>query len=767
MTNTPKNPGSSLRDKVASILKISGKKVDIEYRLECTTADVYYVQRLPGDFKLRVAVECKDWNKSLTSSDLAEIYNLYSPSFLKSIDQLWIVSSREIEKQPADTLSKLGNTRHFTYEQFLAEIMDFALLLDDNIASFNIDDASQNFLHLCGLNSSKTLEMSARDWLSSDKKAFFIYGGYGLGKTTFSKYICAKLTKEYRDGIFGRIPIRISLGSLYDKQDIRSLICSHLTGSEANANVGNFSYNVFMQMVQEGIFVIILDGFDEMKHAMTHEQFSFTFEQMRPLFQGASKTIVLGRPDSFFSDEEEEDLISNLITAVSGPIDQIEKIEISPLSDGQVRDYLNNFAQMNNLEKNEISYDDFGAQEKEILSRPVQLNMYTKIFSKKKFSRKSFTRYSLYKSFIYEFVRREQSKSARHMDFSETQVIGTDDPRTVFMQNVAWWVLTEKKENRFTAHEIPVNCLHPDQIIKGKMQASLREAIIGSVIEKIASTSSAVDSKTGSVFYFPHKSYFEFLVAEYFNRQNISKKEFASFFSNANKEILSFIIEGGTRGLQNLRLGLENVRGPVSRDFFRAACVLSEFSNSDFVVSKNTTPQDIILRYENLLLNNAKLEIIDDYILSAFKTSVNVKRFLSSLIILYEHLNKNNRHELAKNILLFTIESLDENNIEQLFASTNLCPFRIYDNKPWSLRSRFLSECVTFNQGSAKLDVRNIWILSEEISGSSFKISDFQIDQDGAIFFDIELDNEASIRQQTRSIISKSNNQNLYTSVLY
>ena len=72
---------------------------------------------------------------------------------------------------------------------------------------------------------------------------------------------------------------------------------------------------MFLEMNRQGQFLLILDGFDEMRHAMDLDDFVYTFEQMKPLFAGKAKVIILGRPDSFLSTHEEVAVLSACETA--------------------------------------------------------------------------------------------------------------------------------------------------------------------------------------------------------------------------------------------------------------------------------------------------------------------------------------------------------------------------------------------------------------------------------------------------------------------
>ena len=81
-----------------------------------------------------------------------------------------------------------------------------------------------------------------------------------------------------------------------------------------------------------------------MRHAMDLDDFVFTFEQMQPLFAGNAKVIILGRPDLFLSNKEEDKVISALFDGGSGTCSrQIERVEVAFFSKTEIELYLRGY----------------------------------------------------------------------------------------------------------------------------------------------------------------------------------------------------------------------------------------------------------------------------------------------------------------------------------------------------------------------------------------------------------------------------------------
>ncbi len=275
-------PGDSLRDRVAQLLKIKFQQVVVERRLETTTADVFFIDDTNPIFPRAIAIEAKDWKSNLTSRDIAEIYNLYSPSLSnRTIDYLWIIGQHPLSGSPRSSLDSLKNVRYSTYEEFRASLMNFNDLLHNNVLLFQHDESSKSFIQTRARHSGEPLVKHVKEWLGTDQSGLIVYGGYGLGKTTFSLFLASEFSDQYLAGSFDRIPIRIALGGMYSKQDLVALICSAMSGGESGVSVKDFSYGLFLEMNRQGQYLLIFDGFDEMRHAMDLDDFVFTFEQMK------------------------------------------------------------------------------------------------------------------------------------------------------------------------------------------------------------------------------------------------------------------------------------------------------------------------------------------------------------------------------------------------------------------------------------------------------------------------------------------------------
>lgn len=717
--------GESLRDSVATLLKMKFQNVAIEKRLTSTTADVFYVDDTNALFPRSIAIEAKDWTSRLQSENLATIYNLYAPSLAsREIDHLWIIGRHPLSSSPRLSLERMSNVIYSTFEEFRASLMNFSALLNNNVLLFEHEDASSNFIETRVRHKDTPLSQHVTDWLASGYTGLMVYGGYGLGKTTFSYHLASVLSKKFLLGEFDRIPIRIALGGMYSKQDIVALICSALSGGESGVTVKDFSFGLFLEMNHQGQYLLILDGFDEMRHAMDLEDFVYTFEQMKPLFAGKAKIIILGRPDSFLSNQEENAVLSALFDGGSEKEKRLDSVEVAFFSKAEILGYLENFfirkeqALTSEQEKNyQLLMSRLPDSEDGLLSRPVQLKMFTKIIDECLSSDALLNRYELYRRFIYNFIERESRKLARQPGQGTPGGRKLKDARASFMQAVAWWLLNEKKENRFVPEDIPVDLVPQALRADRSSITAIREAIVGSVIEP-TSRAGVLGSKAKRYYYFPHKSYLEFLVANHFEANEFSVNVYREFMGNINHEILTFIEEGPVKGIKNLREGLTHNQGVIDPRVVEVCAgdpsIAKEVDNKNIF---NRRPNQI---YTHYFYFRAKHEDSEAYLLARLTDSKSIESVLATFACIASELREKGSQNLARAVVMNCLTSIPAYNIRNyLQADEHLSVYRA-DSE--GLRAAIVGSCVFCKGSGVKISAKKLAALSESASRGSFYV---------------------------------------------
>jgi NACHT domain len=384
------------------------------------------------------------------------------------------------------------------------------------IESYRVDPISKYYIppSFYGPNEDKIdLHSHVEKWLADETASpIAIWAGYGMGKTSYSKFLASVLAKQCCDNYGAPIPILLNLGEFTTAPELETLITAQLAN---HYGVRFFSTAAFRLLNAYHRFVLILDGFDEMKFAMAPNDFNHISAQIRNTAAVNSKLLLLGRPDSIESEEEESRLTSSRLHTVPLKADSapdFDSLRIAFLSKDEylklIRDFLANAtdakSRRNPVDQliTTIESLDLG----NILARPVQAKMLAEVAADPNANLSAISRFTLYELFIKSILRREEEKAARRH-------LGTAQ-RLHFMRLLAWWLWTVKKTRTFAANEIPLEIIQKFQIPNVSLEGLRRELLIGSVVEE-KNVGYFLAEKDAGIFYFPHTSFTEFLVADY------------------------------------------------------------------------------------------------------------------------------------------------------------------------------------------------------------------------------------------------------------
>jgi hypothetical protein len=519
--------GDAFRDHVAALLRTRYDNVRTELQLTAKKADICFDTHL-GARRITIAVECKKWGRSLTRDDVRDILGDYAPAKEnREINEMWIVC----EVTPAPGARK--HVEAFDYAQILTSveleqsIIDFTPMLNVLVKAFEDDGLSRYFVppsYHVGEAERAPLHNHIKTWLQNDEALpIAIVGGYGTGKTSYARFLAAALARTCLDEPGSRIPILLSLGDFTTAVSIVNVVFNQLS---AYFGVRDFSIGAFKLLNKQRRFVLIFDGFDEMKFAMAQNEFAYFSDELRSFGKDNPKLLILGRSDIFTSDDDRTRLVSpkieshgHAISADGAP--DFENLRIAFFSKEEYLALIRNFLRYDVLGDaadqriagiiDTIAKLDLG----DILHRPVQSKMLAEIVNEPDIDLAKLSRFTLYDLFIKKILRRETQKSARRGLSS--------DSRLQFMRQLAWWLWTDKKTRTFTALDLPVELIQrfqPEETLA--LEALRRELLVGSLVEE-RHTGHFLAEKTAGVFYFPHSTFTEFLVADY-----IMSKDFLS-----------------------------------------------------------------------------------------------------------------------------------------------------------------------------------------------------------------------------------------------
>lgn len=531
--------GNELRDRVAGWLRAAGYgKIETEKYIQGKVVDVYFEQG--GLTPQRCAIECKNWNTPLVKSRISEIVFDYGAlENAGEIDSLIVINPNELGTHAKEVIRQHHWIQFYTWNSFKTRLIDFDPYLRRVIEENEHYQPSEYYVRPY-TSDGMDLEARLEEWLNDvDAPPAAILATYGMGKTTFANHFAARLAKQCLSGEFARIPILLRLGDLVAEQDLDGLLGKLFTKTY---QVGNFRYDVFRQLNDEGHLLVIADGFDEMKRSLDPYELRHNFEQLYGLCRGAAKLLLLGRPTVFLTEEERtfflrggNSLGDALETEDFKPT--FREIDLRGFSDDDVRVFVRGYLnhQRRDHAKDYPHIDDAFVERRvaaladervsTLARRPVHAQMLARLFANRDFELETVSGYELYDKFVRFMASREQKKAARSL-------IELED-RIRFERHLGWWHWRKGLSNNFRAADIPPAVVSVvDARRPMKPQRLQRDLLAGSILEI-----------TGEEFRFPHRSFSEFFVAQYILFEANSEESLAIRARYLNREILSFIAQ--------------------------------------------------------------------------------------------------------------------------------------------------------------------------------------------------------------------------------
>lgn len=611
--------GNELRDFIAKLFCAAQfREIKTEKRIGSKKVDVY-AEKIDMGRVIKIAVECKNYNTTLTKKDISQIISEYAGLKLnKLVDQVYIIAPQGISAD-AQLLVDEHDFHFFTSNGFMGCLMGFDFYIQ-GLKSLYKEGGLNSYYMRPTFDCDKDLEEALLKWIRSDDcKPIAILAGYGMGKTSFSKHFSALLGDLYIDRKCSRIPILIRLGEISSEQSLEGLMSKSLT---TTFGVLNYNFNLFMELNRAGMFCILLDGFDEMKHTINWDQFKFNIKQLERLLDGNARVVLLGRPSAFMSDMEQS-LVIRGVTKIDEKELRTEwadyrKIELDLFSEEKayefIEKYINHHATVRNYgSDNKTSFVKNRIREirsmsfNELIKRPVQAAMIAEIAAHPTNELTTYSRHGLYKTFLDMIIERELCKQTR-TNFSSYE-------RRIFIREIAWWLWEKNAASGFLAMDVPTTML--ERYMKSKNHTHsdvLRDLISGSILE----------TKLSDRFYFPHRSYQEFLISEYIVNKQWEQHELPLLSHAINEEISNFIRESNNFTLlKEIKPRLALFKGVLNWKLLEVLAWI-EWKSIDEVVKHNsssaiTNPWDVIIHFLALSITTQDSEFFGPSIAFAKK----------------------------------------------------------------------------------------------------------------------------------------------------
>ncbi|MBF0284961.1 MAG: hypothetical protein HQL51_10940 [Magnetococcales bacterium] len=379
----------------------------------------------------------------------------------------------------------------------------------------------------------RDMERYLRNWLiTSEQKQLAILGEYGQGKSTGMLMFAYRLIKEKGK----RLPVLIEL---------RGRSPSTLPPMELLAAWGS-SYGIqakaLMKLHQAGRLLLILEGFDEMAEASASEARYNHFVSLWQFCYPKAKIIFTGRPNFFLDDKELRNLLGVSRSVAAGPYTHC--LDLVPFDFRQMEESLRQADQDVREEIVALAKKDQAFLD--IVSRPSLLYLVCILWRMPELQdhRENLTSAHVIGLFLQHLYRRQEEKVR---DSNRHYMMLSNEERSYFMDGVAAYMVVNRLENQISRQKfldvitmlydrIPESIPSVGAIVNGMPQRPpLKKRLLDSqdpyeVVETDVRACGILvpDPARSGALRFPHKSFFEFLVAKYMaelvNNENIENR---------------------------------------------------------------------------------------------------------------------------------------------------------------------------------------------------------------------------------------------------
>ncbi|CUX66060.1 conserved hypothetical protein [Agrobacterium tumefaciens str. Kerr 14] len=541
--------GNAFRDLVVSMLEAAGFACESEIRQNFKKVDAIW-RRDDIDGSRLYGIETKDYKSALSKDECVKFAYEYGTLVdAGNLDSAWLVSRGEISPDGRAAIDAKRGLKAFTFAEFQRRLLGLDNYLRDLLGRYDNSRVADWYVHL-HTDENLPLDEVVRNWLAADDlPPMAIIAGYGKGKSTFALNTAASLATAALKDADERAPILIPLGDIMDEQSLEGLLGKAFT---TTSGVLNYNFALFEKLNHAGRFVILFDGFDEMKHGMTLQKFETMIRELLRLDRGRAKILILGRDTAFHDQHEFRAIIEGRQTTSAGfDVPTMDRRQFTPVTIRdfhieEARSFVRGFfpslmaeaskggAGLPSSEWVEKRIDELVSGEFDtLLVRPVHARMLCQIATDPKVVLGSISKYGLFDRFVHFLLDREVSKRGRDPRFGI-------EARRKFNAQVALWLWRQAGASTVTLNHIPFQLcqLASKGIAHDYDEMSLRRELAqGCLVDKGATT-----------VFFNHRSLQEFLVANAIVDMSMAPgfqtKNLYDCLRLLNEEIGNFLIGG-------------------------------------------------------------------------------------------------------------------------------------------------------------------------------------------------------------------------------
>lgn len=533
--------GNAFRDTVCELLRTKYPDAQVEQYISGTKVDISYSMDDGMGGRELVAVECKDYDEALTKSFIAtEIYPTYNVMLSGGhVQKVLIVSRKPLGAAAFDYVKGWRGATHRTFDELSGDLLGLGAYLKALANRTPTGDGEYIETRLDGHEEAALAVV--QNWVRGQQgHGAALLGSYGQGKTSFANRLAAHYATLHASNPSERMPILVRLGEVVHEMQLEGLFGKMFT---AQHWAPGYCFVTLEHLNKAGRLLVILDGFDEMKHAMTSLDFQSNLREFNRLLTGKAKVVLLGRPNAVPDDER--DWVFRGLRKIAGQL--VPSMDFSPWREERLAFF--NLEESTRLLKSKLQLlIDRGAcgspsigfvEERtaevlreipeDLLRRPVHLNIIAELAANPDFNLAGFNEYSLYEHCIRSMIERDiRDKPARRSIPLEARI--------QFQYRLAWWAWNRGgvSQGHFNRYDIPASLMVDLPPGNASDEAGKRNEYIVSTL---------TEEKESGVLYFAHRSFQEFLVAERVRETQTSPSSHVEYSRVLTPDILQFLLQ--------------------------------------------------------------------------------------------------------------------------------------------------------------------------------------------------------------------------------
>jgi len=510
--------GRLFEDAVADLYRLLGAQVTQNIEIHQKKVDILAAFRVPGSSReYHVIVECKNEKRPVDANQRVQAFKgLVDVARIAGTADSAEIVTRVPWSDQAKGFAKSAGIELFTYAEKVSQLIDLTTYLKHLVDRFEKSDPGRPgqppigayYIDPSGERRGKkepehipVIDKYIHKWLhdSSTQKQLAVFGEYGAGKSSLCQKLAHDLAAAYlNDPSSSRIPILLNLRDFIGKVKIDAFISSFL---DQECGVPNPKYSLFKAMNEAGVFLLILDGLDEMAVKVDADTLESNLMEIDKLAacQNA-KAILTSRPEYFISTQEEKEALSPALNIFRTREAEYEPLRILPWDEKRINSFLEKRVSLMKEVKQPWTFYRNRIKSipnlSDLSQRPVLLEMIVKTLPRLIEDNIVVNLPNLYKTYLSgELKRQKISKKREFLLTAETRLDLLQQLAIDIYSNVIPVITFSDALSRIEQQVNPP---------RGEQEAYTREFLTNSFL-----------IRKGNEYHFSHKSIMEYLVATY------------------------------------------------------------------------------------------------------------------------------------------------------------------------------------------------------------------------------------------------------------